>query len=114
MPTRCVRFGKMYVDDLGRMLGWEFSLMVATVRLINSGVFDELPTLKIQMSHFGGRIGRYLPRIRGLQDRQKNSTAAIPRHGRQPRQAFDRYLQHRLFYDCCGWSSLDDAAEAGR
>ena len=42
----------MYVDDLGRMLGWEFSLMVATVRLINSGLFDELPTLKIQMSHF--------------------------------------------------------------
>jgi len=111
---RVIAWPQMYVDDLGRMLGWEFSLMVATVRLINSGLFDELPTLKIQMSHFGGGIGRYLPRIRGLQDRQKNGTAAIPRHGRQPRQAFDRYLQHRLFYDCCGWSSLDDAAEAGR
>ena len=37
----------MDADDLGRMLGWEFSLMVTTVRLINSGLLDELPTLKI-------------------------------------------------------------------
>jgi hypothetical protein len=26
----------MDADDLGRMLGWEFSLMVTTVRLINN------------------------------------------------------------------------------
>src|SRR5262249_27108953 len=51
----------MYVDDLGRMLGWEFSLMAATVRIINSGLLDQLPTLKIQFSHFAGGIGRALP-----------------------------------------------------
>jgi hypothetical protein len=32
----------MDADDLWRILGWEFSLMVATVRLINSGLLDEL------------------------------------------------------------------------
>ena len=40
-------------------------------------------------------------------------TAAIPRHGRQPQMPFDHYLHHRLFYDCCGWSSPDHAAEQG-
>jgi hypothetical protein len=37
-----VGWAYMDADDLWRMLGWEFSLMVATVRLINSGLFDEL------------------------------------------------------------------------
>ena len=66
----------MYADDLGRMLGWEFSLMVATLRIINSGLLDELPTLKIQFSHYSGGIGRYLGRIRGFQQRDKWGTAA--------------------------------------
>jgi hypothetical protein len=113
MCRAVIAWPQMYADDLGRMLGWEFSLMVATVRLINSGLLDELPTLKIQVSHFAGGIGPYLPRIRGLQDREQNGTAAIPGHGRQPRQPFDHYLQHRFFYDCCGWSGPDHAAERG-
>ena len=75
---RVISWAHMDADDLGRMLGWEFSLMVATVRLINSGLLDELPTLKIQVSHFAGGIGRYLPRIRGLQQREKSGTATIP------------------------------------
>jgi predicted TIM-barrel fold metal-dependent hydrolase len=110
---RVIAWPQMYADDLGRMLGWEFSLMVATVRLINSGLLDELPTLKIQVSHFAGGLGRYLPRIRGLQDREKSFTAGIPRHDRQPQLPFDHYLQHRLFYDCCGWSGPRDAAQRG-
>src|SRR5256885_926369 len=73
----------------------------------------ELPTLKIQIAHFGGGIARYLPRILGLQQREKMHTAGIPRHGRQPQMPFDHYLHHRLFYDCCGWSSPDHAAEQG-
>jgi len=104
---------QMDADDLGRMLGWEFSLMVATVRLINSGLFDELPSLTIQISHFAGGISRYLPRIHGLQQREKSGTASIPRHNRRPRKPFDHYLHHRLFYDCAGWSGPDQAAERG-
>src|SRR5580693_1014860 len=99
---RVIRWGHMGADDLGRMLGWEFSLMTATVRIINSGLLDELPALKIQFSHFSGGIGRYLGRIRGFQQRDKWGTAKIARHGRRPPQPFDHYLDHRLYYDIAG------------
>ncbi len=79
---RVIAWARMDADDLGRMLGWEFSLMTAAVRLVNSGLLDELPTLRIQFSHFAGGIGRYLGRIRGFQQRGKWGTAAVPRHGR--------------------------------
>jgi predicted TIM-barrel fold metal-dependent hydrolase len=108
-----IRWQHMDADDLGRMLGWEFSLMVAAVRLINSGVLDELPTLKIQFSHFAGGLGRYLGRVRGFQQRDKWGTAAVPRHGRGPAKPFDHYLEQRLFYDCGGWAGPDHAAEWG-
>jgi predicted TIM-barrel fold metal-dependent hydrolase len=108
-----IRWEHMNADDLGRMLGWEFSLMIAAVRLINSGVLDELPTLKIQFSHFAGGLGRYLGRIRGFQQRTKWGTAAVARHGRQPKQPFDYYLEQRLFYDCGGWAGPDHAGEWG-
>jgi Amidohydrolase len=91
---RVISWNAMDADDLGRMLGWEFSLMVATVRIINSGLLDELPTLKVQFSHFAGGLAQYLPRIRGLQQREKAGTASIPCHGRQPREAFEYYLRH--------------------
>jgi hypothetical protein len=103
----------MDADDLGRMLGWEFSLMTAAVRIINSGLLDALPGLKIQFSHFAGGIGRYLGRIRGFAQRDKWGTAGIARHGRRPRQAFDHYLDHRLFYDIAGWAGPDHAGEWG-
>jgi len=110
---RVIRWGQMGADDLGRMLGWEFSLMTATVRVINSGLLDELPALKIQFSHFSGGIGRYLGRIRGFQQRDKWGTAKIARHGRRPPQPFDHYLDHRLYYDIAGWAGPDHAAEWG-
>jgi len=108
-----IRWGRMDADDLGRMLGWEFSLMTATVRIINSGLLDDLPTLKIHFSHFSGGIGRYLGRIRGFQQRDKWGTAKINRHGRRPPKPFDYYLDHRLYYDVAGWAGPDHAAEWG-
>jgi predicted TIM-barrel fold metal-dependent hydrolase len=108
-----IRWGRMDADDLGRMLGWEFSLMTATVRVINSGLLDALPNLKIQFSHFSGGIGRYLGRIRGFQQRNKWGTAALNRHNRQPPKPFDYYLDQRLYYDVAGWAGPDHAAEWG-
>jgi predicted TIM-barrel fold metal-dependent hydrolase len=110
---RVIRWARMDADDLGRMLGWEFSLMTAAVRIINSGLLDELPNLRIQFSHFAGGIGRYLGRIRGFEQRGKWGTAAVPRHGREPRRPFDYYLDHRLYYDIAGWAGPDHAAEWG-
>jgi predicted TIM-barrel fold metal-dependent hydrolase len=110
---RVIRWSRMDADDLGRMLGWEFSLMTAAVRIINSGLLDELPTLKIHFSHFAGGIGRYLGRIRGFQQRDKWGTAMLARHGRRPPRAFDHYLDHRLFYDIAGWAGPDHAAQWG-
>jgi predicted TIM-barrel fold metal-dependent hydrolase len=110
---RVIRWARMDADDLGRMLGWEFSLMTAAVRLINCGLLDELPTLRIQFSHFAGGVGRYLGRIRGFQQRNKWGTAALTRHGRQPKQPLDYYLDGRLFYDIAGWAGPDHAAAWG-
>jgi predicted TIM-barrel fold metal-dependent hydrolase len=110
---RVIAWARMDADDLGRMLGWEFSLMTAAVRLIDCGLLDELPGLRIQFSHFAGGIGRYLGRIRGFQQRDKWGTARIPRHGREPRKAFDHYLEERLYYDIAGWAGPDHAAQWG-
>jgi predicted TIM-barrel fold metal-dependent hydrolase len=110
---RVIRWGRMDADDLGRMLGWEFSLMTAAVRLINCGLLDDLPRLRIQFSHFAGGIGRYLGRIRGFQQRDKWGTAALNRHGRRPKQPIDHYLDGRLFYDIAGWAGPDHAGEWG-
>jgi predicted TIM-barrel fold metal-dependent hydrolase len=103
----------MDADDLGRMLGWEFSLMVATVRLINGGVLDEFPGLKVHVSHFSGGVGRYLSRLRGFQQRDKWGTAQLTRHGRQPKKPFNHYFEERLFYDCAGWAGPGGSAEWG-
>ena len=111
--AQVIAWPQVYADDLGRVLGWEFSLMVATVRVINSGLLDELPTLKVQFSHFSGGIGRYLGGIRGFQQRGKWGTAAVPRHGRAPKKPLDHYFEERLFYDCAGWAGPDHAAEWG-
>jgi predicted TIM-barrel fold metal-dependent hydrolase len=103
----------MDADDLGRMVGWEFSLIVATIRLMHSGLLDDLPDLRVQFSHFSGGIGRYLGRLRGFSQRSKWGTEAVPRHGRQAARPLDWYLENRLFYDCAGWAGPDHAAEWG-
>jgi predicted TIM-barrel fold metal-dependent hydrolase len=108
-----IKWNQMHADDFGRMLGWEFSLMTATMRVINCGLLDELPSLRIHFSHFSGGIGRYLGRIRGFQQRDKWGTAKVPGHGRQPKRPLDHYLEQRLFYDCGGWAGPDHAGEWG-
>jgi predicted TIM-barrel fold metal-dependent hydrolase len=108
---RVIRWNRMNADDLGRMLGWEFSLMVAVVRLINSGLLDDLPSLRILVAHFAGGLGRYLGRIRGLQQRRSWGTEDISGHGRSPRFRFEHYLNERLFFDCAGWAGPDLTGE---
>lgn len=110
---RVITWPQVYKDDLGRMLGWEFSLIVAVVRLINSRLLDELPTLKIQWAHYAAGAARYLTRINGFQQRERLGTAHLPDHNRRPVHPFEHYFEHRFYYDCAGWSGHEHAAEWG-
>ena len=42
--------------DTARSVGREFSLIMATIRLVNGGVFDRHPSLVVHMAHLGGGI----------------------------------------------------------
>ncbi len=108
-----IAWNQMYADDLGRALGWEFSLMTATVRIINAGVLDRYPGLKVQFAHFCGGVSHYLPRFRGFVQREKWGTKDVPHHNRRAVRDYDYYLRERLFYDIAGWAGPDHAAEWG-
>jgi len=111
--ARVISWNRMDADDLGRMFGWEFSLMIATIRIINSGLLDELPDLKIHFSHFSGGIGRYRGRYNGFQQRSKWGTSQIKGHNRQPKRPVDFYLNNKLYYDCAGWAGPDPCGPLG-
>ncbi len=89
--------------DTARSVGREFSLIMATIRLINSGVFDRHPTLTVHMAHLGGGIASMLGRIRSYQDKTFWGTAGNPRHGTTPKRDFDHYLARNLVFDTAGF-----------
>ena len=88
--------------DMARSIGREFSLIAATVRLINSGLLDRHPGLRIHMSHLGGGIATMLGRIRKYQDKEFWGVASHPLHGKLPAKDFDHYLRERLVFDTAG------------
>ena len=88
--------------DMARSVGREFSLIAATVRLIDSGLLDRYADLRIHMSHLGGGIATMLGRIRKFQDREHFGTAGHPVHGKLPRKEFDHYLRERIVFDTAG------------
>jgi predicted TIM-barrel fold metal-dependent hydrolase len=89
--------------DLLRSVGREFSLVMATVRLINGGVLDRFPELKVQFGHLCGGLSVLLGRIRGYQDREFWATTDDPRHGRLPARNLDVYLRERIWSDTGGF-----------
>ena len=89
--------------DTARGVGREFSLVMATIRLINSGVLDRHPKLTVQMAHLSGGIASMLGRIRGFQDKEFWGRAGNPRHGALPKKDFDHYLNERLVFDTAGF-----------
>lgn len=89
--------------DTARSVGREFSLVMATIRLINSGVLDRHPNLTIQMAHLGGGIASVISRIRSYQDKEFWATAGDPRHGVKPERDFDYYIRKRLVFDTAGF-----------
>jgi len=89
--------------DTARSVGREFSLIMATIRLINSGVLDRHPDLTIHMAHLGGGIASMLGRVRSYQDKVFWGTAGNPRHGVLPQKELDYYLRERLVFDTAGF-----------
>jgi predicted TIM-barrel fold metal-dependent hydrolase len=98
--------------DMARSIGREFSLIAATIRLINSGVLDRHPDLRIHMSHLGGGIASILGRIRKYQDKAFWGTVGHPSHGRLPERDFDYYLRARLVFDTGGFCGAISSIEA--
>ena len=89
--------------DLARAVGREFSLITATIRLIDSGVFDRHPKLTVHMAHLGGGIASMLGRIRGFRDKEFWGTAGDPRHGAKAEKDFDHYLRNNIVFDTAGF-----------
>jgi predicted TIM-barrel fold metal-dependent hydrolase len=99
--------------DTARAVGREFSLIMATIRLINSGVFDRHPQLTVHMAHLSGGIAGMLARIRCFQDKEFWGTAGNPRHGATPQRPFDHYIRHNMVFDTAGFAGGIGAIKAG-
>jgi 2,3-dihydroxybenzoate decarboxylase len=89
--------------DTARSVGREFSLVMATIRLINSGVFDRNPGLTVHMSHLGGGLSALLGRIRSYQDKDFWGTSDNARHGKKAKRDLDYYLEHNMVFDTAGF-----------
>lgn len=90
--------------DTARSVGREFSLIMAMIRLINSGVFDRHPRLTVHMAHLSGGIASMLGRIRSYQDKDFWGTKGNPRHGMKAAKEFDHYIRNNLVFDTAGFA----------
>ncbi len=99
--------------DTARAVGREFSLIMATIRLVNSGVFDRHPELTVHMAHLSGGIAGMLARIRCFQDKDFWGTAGNARHGAKGKKDFDYYIRNNLVFDTAGFAGGIGAIKAG-
>jgi predicted TIM-barrel fold metal-dependent hydrolase len=98
--------------DTARSVGREFSLVMATIRLINSGVFDRHPNLTVHMAHLGGGLAGVLARVRAYQDKEFWGVQGNPKHGRKAAKDFDHYIRHNLVFDTAGFCCSIGAVNA--
>ena len=87
--------------DLARSVGREFDLVVSLVRLINGGVFDAFPALRVVMSHLGGGISALMGRVLSYQEKEFWGTKNDPVHGKAPKKPFLSYFK-QIFLDTGG------------
>lgn len=89
--------------DLHRQIGRELDLMVATTRLILSGVLEDFPNLKLVISHKGGGIASLRERILYRFDKPGA-------RGTRMRRSFDDYFS-RLYFNLAGhWGGMQSVA----
>jgi predicted TIM-barrel fold metal-dependent hydrolase len=89
--------------DLARSTGREFSLVLATIRLINAQVFDRHPKLVVHMSHLAGGIASILGRLRSYQDKEFWGTKGNKTHGITPAHDLDYYIRTNMIFDTGGF-----------
>src|ERR1700728_2764971 len=99
--------------DTARAVGREFSLIMATIRLVNSGLFDRHPALTVHMAHLSGGNDGMLARIRCFQDKEFWGTAGNARHGAKGKKDFDYYIRNNLVFDTAGFAGGIGALKAG-
>jgi predicted TIM-barrel fold metal-dependent hydrolase len=98
--------------DTARSVGREFSLIMATIRLINSGVFDRHPSLRVHMAHLSGGIASMLGRIRSYQDKDFWGTSDNARHGMKAKNELDDYFNNNLIFDTAGFAGAITSVKA--
>ncbi len=102
----------LYQDyDLFRMVGREFDMVLAVIRLVSGGVLDEFPNLPFVISHLGGGIAALMGRIHNYQDKVFWGVASDPRHGKTPKHPYAHYLE-RLYFDTGGFFGSLNAIKA--
>ncbi len=94
--------------DMARSLGREFSIGVALFRLINGGVLDAFPTLRVQVAHQGGGIYSLLPRLEKYLDKTSMGLVGDPKHGKMPQRPLAGYYP-QIFFDTGGCVSTRGA-----
>jgi aminocarboxymuconate-semialdehyde decarboxylase len=99
--------------DTARSVGREFSLIMATIRLVNSGVLDRHGELTVHMAHLSGGIAAILGRIRCFQDKDFWGTKGNARHGMTPSHDFDHYIRNRLVFDTAGFAGAISSVKTG-
>ena len=111
-PALKLNESKVYdAYDLARAVGREFSLIMATMRLISSGVFDRHPQLIVQMSHLAGGMASMLGRIRSYQDKEFWGTKGNAKHGAVAARDFDHYIDNNLVFDTGGFCGAIGAVD---
>src|SRR5215212_11306315 len=84
---------------------------MATIRLINSGVFDRHPNLLVHMAHLGGGIASMIGRVRSYQDKEFWGTKGNARHGINPQKDFDHYIRNNIVFDTAGFCGVIGAVK---
>jgi predicted TIM-barrel fold metal-dependent hydrolase len=103
-PALKLNFSQQFdAYDTARSVGREFSLIMATIRLVNGGVFDRHPSLIVHMAHLGGGIASMLGRVRSYQDKDFWGLRGNAKHGRTCEKDFDYYLRNNFMFDTAGF-----------
>ena len=94
-PRLCERAGVRGRDLVS--FGWPYETTACMTRLIYSGLFDELPDLKIITHHMGGMIPYFAGKIDlGFRQIFFGTPEKSDRRGRRPEASADRLLQDAL------------------